>query len=62
MVRTFFRHALAQGQTDRQIAETLEISVRTVEKHVERLLAKLDVERRTAAAAWLFEQRRQAGP
>ena len=42
---------LVLGQTDREIAETLYLSVRTVERHVARILAKLDVRTRTAAAA-----------
>ncbi len=42
---------LTQGKTDRQIAEQLAVSRRTVQKHVEHLLAKLGVPNRTAAAA-----------
>jgi non-specific serine/threonine protein kinase len=40
---------LVAGKTDREIAEALFISVRTVEAHVSRLLAKLGVRTRTAA-------------
>jgi DNA-binding NarL/FixJ family response regulator len=40
---------LASGMTDPAIAATLFISVRTVERHVGRILAKLDVHTRTAA-------------
>jgi DNA-binding NarL/FixJ family response regulator len=43
---------LAGGMTDREIAETLFISPRTVGGHVSNLLAKLGVDSRTAAAAW----------
>lgn len=40
---------LAAGKTDREIAEILGISARTVQKHLERLYVKLGVETRTAA-------------
>ena len=42
---------LAEGQSNRQIARTLFISERTVAVHVSRILAKLGVPNRTAAAA-----------
>jgi DNA-binding CsgD family transcriptional regulator/DNA-binding transcriptional ArsR family regulator len=42
---------LAQGLTNRQIAARLYLSPRTVEKHVERLLAKTDSPNRVALAA-----------
>lgn len=42
---------VVQGHTDRQIAERLFISHRTVMRHVTHILRKLDVESRTAAAA-----------
>ena len=41
---------LAQGKTNRQIAMDLKVSPRTVEKHVERILAKLGATNRTVAA------------
>jgi predicted ATPase/DNA-binding CsgD family transcriptional regulator len=41
---------VAAGYSDRQIGEALFISHRTVMRHVEHILAKLDVESRTAAA------------
>ena len=41
---------LAQGRTNRQIGMDLKVSPRTIEKHVERILAKLGVANRTAAA------------
>jgi DNA-binding NarL/FixJ family response regulator len=41
---------LAQGGTNRQIAMALKVSPRTVEKHVERILAKLGATNRTVAA------------
>jgi non-specific serine/threonine protein kinase len=42
---------LVLGMTDPEIADTLFISVRTVENHVAHILAKLDVHTRTAAAS-----------
>ncbi len=41
---------LAQGETNRQIGQTLFISEKTVSAHVSRILAKLDVRGRTEAA------------
>jgi predicted ATPase/DNA-binding CsgD family transcriptional regulator len=41
---------LAEGHSDRQIAEALCISPKTAGNHVSHILAKLDVETRTAAA------------
>jgi non-specific serine/threonine protein kinase len=42
---------LMEGRTDREIAEALSISHRTVNGHVAHVLAKLGAETRTAAAA-----------
>lgn len=41
---------LANGKTNREIAEILEISPRTINKHLEQIFPKLSVENRTAAA------------
>jgi DNA-binding CsgD family transcriptional regulator len=41
---------LAQGKTNREIAAILALAARTVEKHVESILHKLEVENRTTAA------------
>jgi non-specific serine/threonine protein kinase len=43
---------LAQGLSDREIAETLFLSPRTVGGYVSRLLTKLDLDSRTAAAVF----------
>lgn len=43
-------HWVIQGKRDAEIAAILGISVRTIHKHVQRLLKKLQVETRTAAA------------
>ena len=45
---------LAQGKTNLEIAMILAIGVRTVEKHMERLLEKLGAENRTAAALMIM--------
>ena len=41
---------LAQGKSNKEIAEILSVSVRTVNKHLEQAFPKLGVENRTAAA------------
>jgi DNA-binding CsgD family transcriptional regulator len=47
---------LGKGKTNPEIAAILGMSARTVEKHVERVLAKLGVENRTAAALIVTNQ------
>ena len=42
---------LANGKTNREIAQILEMSPRTVNKHLEQVFKKIGVENRTAAAA-----------
>lgn len=42
---------VAQGQADKQCALALGVSVRTVQKHLERIYRKLDAPNRTAALA-----------
>ena len=48
------RH-LAGGRTNREIADELGISERTVDRHVSNLYTKLDVSTRAAATAWAYE-------
>ena len=43
-------HWLANGKTNPEVAIILQISARTVEKHMEKILEKLGVENRTTAA------------
>jgi DNA-binding CsgD family transcriptional regulator len=45
---------LARGKADRDIAEILDISARTVHKHLQRIYEKLGVENRTAAVIRAF--------
>ncbi|HLX22583.1 MAG TPA: helix-turn-helix transcriptional regulator [Usitatibacter sp.] len=49
---------LARGKTDKDIAEILAISPRTVHKHLQRIYEKLGVETRTAAVARLHSETR----
>ena len=46
---------LAQGLTNKDIAQTLIVSVRTVEAHLRNLFAKLGVRSRTEAALWAVQ-------
>ena len=48
---------VAAGSTNRQIAEALLLSQKTVERHVSNIFTKLDVTTRTAAARFAFEHR-----
>jgi predicted ATPase/DNA-binding CsgD family transcriptional regulator len=48
---------VAQGLTNRQIADDLSISRRTVDRHVENILAKLGLTARSQVAAWVVAQR-----
>lgn len=48
---------VAEGMTNRAIAERLVIAQRTVEGHVDHILAKLGFTSRTQVAAWLVGQR-----
>jgi DNA-binding CsgD family transcriptional regulator len=46
---------VAQGKTNRAIAELLSISERTVDRHVSNILLKLDVPSRSAATAYAWK-------
>jgi DNA-binding CsgD family transcriptional regulator len=46
---------LAQGHTDREIAALLFISPRTVQNHVRRIYARIDVSSRSAATRWAMD-------
>jgi HD-GYP domain-containing protein (c-di-GMP phosphodiesterase class II) len=48
--------ALALGHPNREIAETLGISPKTVGHHIEHIYGKADVRSRAAATVWAFEQ------
>ncbi len=47
---------LAQGLSNREIAETLTVSTRTVTTHVRNILDKLHLANRTKAALYAIEQ------
>ncbi len=47
---------LARGLTYRQVAERLVVSVKTVETHAGRVLAKLGLANRTQLSVWAGEQ------
>ena len=46
---------VARGATNREIAGELDLSERTVDRHVSNILAKLRVPTRAAATAWAYE-------
>ena len=48
------RH-LAEGETNRRIAEALRLSLSTVKRHLERIISKLEVSDRTQAAVKAVE-------
>ena len=47
---------VAEGHTDREVAETLIISPRTVNRHLSNVFVKLDVPGRAAAVAYAIRQ------
>jgi DNA-binding CsgD family transcriptional regulator len=48
---------IAAGKRNGEIAKILECSPRTVQKHVQHILEKLDLETRTAVCVWWYERR-----
>ncbi|MEU4238625.1 LuxR C-terminal-related transcriptional regulator [Actinoplanes sp. NPDC026619] len=48
--------AVAEGLTNKEIGNRLHITTGTVDSHVKRILAKLDLRNRTALAAWASSQ------
>jgi non-specific serine/threonine protein kinase len=48
---------VAQGMSNRQIAQELYLSERTIEHHVSKILRKLSLASRTEIASWATEQR-----
>ncbi|MET1072855.1 MAG: LuxR C-terminal-related transcriptional regulator, partial [Umezawaea sp.] len=49
---------IGEGMTNRQIAERLFLAEKTVKNYVTAVLAKLGMERRTQAAAWVARRSR----
>jgi non-specific serine/threonine protein kinase len=48
---------IAQGKSNREIAEALVVGERTIETHVENILSKLGFDSRTQIAAWAVQKR-----
>jgi DNA-binding CsgD family transcriptional regulator len=46
---------VAAGRSNKEVADALSLSVKTVERHVGNILTKLDVPSRVAATAWAYE-------
>ncbi|MFI7063637.1 response regulator [Kribbella sp. NPDC050124] len=53
---------IAEGKTNRQIAQSLYLAEKTVKNYVSSLLRKLNVERRTEAAIFALEHERNSRP
>jgi DNA-binding CsgD family transcriptional regulator len=58
---TQIAHWISQGKMNPEIAIILDMSVRTVEKHMERILEKLGTENRTAAALIITNAAKNSG-
>jgi non-specific serine/threonine protein kinase len=54
-------HLVGQGLSNREMAEQLRISQRTVESHVENILRKLGFGSRTQVVAWVVEREARRG-
>ncbi len=48
---------LAAGRSNREMAEELSVSLRTIERHLENLYRKIDARNRADAAAWATRHR-----
>jgi DNA-binding NarL/FixJ family response regulator len=48
---------ISKGRTNREIAEELCLSERTIDRHVTNILTKLDVRSRTAATAYAYDHK-----
>jgi DNA-binding CsgD family transcriptional regulator len=48
---------ISTGRTNKEIAEELSLSERTIDRHVTNILSKLDVRSRTAATTWAFDHK-----
>jgi DNA-binding NarL/FixJ family response regulator len=53
---------IAEGKTNRQIAQTMFLAEKTVKNYVSGLLRKLDVDRRTEAAVYAVERMKRHPP
>nr|WP_176440085.1 LuxR C-terminal-related transcriptional regulator [Haloechinothrix alba] len=53
---------VAEGRSNRQIANKLVISPRTVDGHIEHILSKLGFSTRTQIASWVAERQNHPGP
>ncbi len=47
---------VAQGKTDQEIADNLQIKVKTVGHHLSQILSKLEITSRTEAAVWAINE------
>jgi DNA-binding NarL/FixJ family response regulator len=47
---------IAQGKSNREIAEVLVVNYRTIEKHIENMLSKLGFTSRAQIAVWASEK------
>jgi DNA-binding NarL/FixJ family response regulator len=48
---------ISTGRTNKQIAQELTLSERTIDRHVANILSKLDVRSRTAATTYAFDHK-----
>ncbi|MFQ6029302.1 MAG: response regulator transcription factor, partial [Dehalococcoidia bacterium] len=52
---------ISEGKTNREIAEQVNLSDKTVKNYVSNILGKLEVSRRSQAAAFLADRRARRG-